>query len=302
MIVLPDFQVWFQNRRAKERNAKQKQQLMEHRERLERVESAATLQETINTPPLAPVSPVMYALSSPAHATSDFLPQSFDTTRRRSLSTSALDIPTSSGSEPTRAGYHSIYAGMHQPQPLGPMRPRFNRYHTIHPKYAFGRPSSARADMPSSSRSPPSRLTQLEDTEGEAVNSGETAQAPEGLMLPLPQPRYRFGHSPTSSFSRNRPASAASDTIADRRETRLPPIRMLLDIADGALADLSPSTSGHQSSHSCSLYSPFSDLQLNTPGSQDGRRTDYFSAGPQPVREETGGIATPDYSFGRNFH
>lgn len=54
---------------------------------------------------------------------------------------------------------------------------------------------------------------------------------------------------------------------------------MLLDIADNAAADFSPALSGvPSSSHSCGLYSPFSDLQLHTPGSEDGRQTEYFSA------------------------
>lgn len=294
-------QVWFQNRRAKERNVKQKQQLIEHRERLERVESsAAHIQDTTPTLPPDSVFPNAQAFSSPLHIAVDSLPAGFDFGRRRSLSTSALDHAPASASNPTfRSPYHLSNTEVSEPQPFGPIRPRFNRYNTVHPQYSFGRPSTARSELLPHSRSPPTRLRQL------GSDSGEGPSRQRDLVLPLPNPRYRFGHSPTCSFSNTRPSpssNASSVTIADRRENRLPPIRMLLDIADSAAADFSPSLSGvPSSSHSCGLYSPFSDLQLNTPVSEDGRRTEYFSArDTQPTRDEPVAPST-EYTFGRRF-
>lgn len=281
---------------------KQKQQLMEHRERLERVESASNASDSTLVQQFFPDLPAgPAALSSPARPISDRMPQAFDPTRRRSLSTSALDFPPSTAPNfPVNTSLQS-HAEAYHPLPFGPMRPRFNRNHTNQPQYAFGRPSSARSEVPSS-RSPPTRLRHLSYT-GTASTSTEMLgnYRPE-LMLPLPQPRYRFEHNSTSSFNTSRPSSSHSGTIADRRENRLPPIRMLLDIADGALADLSPSSLGMPSSQSCSIYSPFSDLQLNTPGSQDGRRVDYFSERlPEVSRGDGEPVASPQYTFGRNF-
>lgn len=95
--------------------------------------------------------------------------------------------------------------------------------------------------------------------------------------------------------------------MADRRHNRLPPIRMLLDMADRVATDLSPSMSGAPSSSlSNGLYSPFSDLQLATPGSQDGRQTDYFGDRASVSVETNAVTATAtaplaNYTFGRNF-
>ncbi|KAK9899161.1 homeobox-domain-containing protein [Cystobasidium minutum MCA 4210] len=292
-----EVQVWFQNRRAKERNAKQKQQLLEHRERLERVERSGQDQDATPTQPTESTFSTPHTYSSPLHIPVDALPSGFDGSRRRSLSTSALEHTHATPSDVAYRHSHNLpNAEACHTQPFGPMRPRFNRYHTMLPQYSFGRPSSARSDIQPHSRSPPARLGQLEqDTARRSPRQGE-------MVLPLPTPRYRYGHSPTSSFNARPSSSSASVTIADRRENRLPPIRMLLDMADSAAAEFSPSLSGvPSSSHSCGLYSPFSDLHLNTPGSEDGRQTEYFSSRDTHVSRDERATPSTEYTFGRTF-
>jgi hypothetical protein len=203
---------------------------MEHRERLERAESASNASGSTPMLQFAPDLPAAHALSSPAQSMSNRMPQAFNPARRRSLSTSALDFPPSTAFNPPMSTSPPSHSDAYHPLPFGPMRPRFNRHHTNHTQYAFGRPSSARSEMPLS-RSPPSRLRHLTYIGTASTSTEELGDHQRELMLPLPQPRYRFEHSSTSSFNMSRPSSSSSGTIADRRENRLPPIRMLLDIA-----------------------------------------------------------------------
>jgi hypothetical protein len=248
-----------------------------------------------------PVSPLLgnASQSSPGQPTMIPLPPAFDPLlRRRSLSTSALDnLGRTTMAVLSQEAQHMSHAKSSYLPTMGPVRPKFNRYHTAYPYHTYARPASAQPEF----AAPQAFTSRHRASSSHGSETAFAAPVPDGLALPIPHTRYRFGHSPTSSLSINRPDPLPGITIADRRESRLPPIRMLLDIADAAFGEFSPSISAASSSLSCGL-SPLSDLQLNTPGSQDGRQGEYFSA--RDTREahvRTPTAPTPGYSFGRTF-
>jgi len=72
----------------------------------------------------------------------------------------------------------------------------------------------------------------------------------------------------------------SNETLADRRNTRLPPVKLLLDIADMASLGISPPEPPY-SAQSCPPLSPFGSLSLYSPiyprtGYSEGATSSYF--------------------------
>jgi hypothetical protein len=241
--------------------------------------------------------------------------------RRRSLSTSALvgGLPSTAFAssplvwvrEDPASNRNAIAPG------VGPIRPRLGRHHTHAGSHVYTRPpfvqTGSRARQSSSSISP------VQSTRPRSL-SFRAHSFPTEFVAPTP-PSWR-SYGPPRSFhdatmsNRGRPSTETPmssrypselDSIAERRNNRLPPIKLLIDELDSAIEN-DPSRFGPSTVQSCpSLVSPFERLELQSP--QEARRSGYSESGlsyfeqqrtPVPERYSPPALS-PTYQFGTSF-
>lgn len=149
-----------------------------------------------------------------------------------------------------------------------------------------------------------------------SLSSSPTEQCAPYHALPAPFPSQRFMQASPPKWYRATTESDSTmthqnvDSLADRRNTRLPPIKMLFDVADSAAAfhDLSPTsmTLSSVSSSNPSLASPFAHLNLRSPNQHPKMEQEQDVGGyfDERITGHAGGVHTPSfggYVFGRDF-
>ena len=309
-------QVWFQNRRAKERSTRQKQQ-SQSTEQGSSSRAVESLLKPQRSEAGSAIASALITASSPVRPNP--LPLFLRAGRRRSLSTSALISNSSTPSIPEDSTVWIAEDPNQSCQPItsrsGPVRPRFGRTHTHVGLGVYSRPlqiregsyprRGANSTSPVQSRRPLSSsilgnpfhpaeaLSALPSTDvyerPRFLRTAEEAAAiraqPSGLVAP--------GSSPPESNS-----------IAGRRNNRLPPIKLLIDEIDTAMQDDPARFFGPTTAQSCpSLVSPFERLELQSP--LDGRSgyseggLSYFDQQRTPTSRYSPPVFNLEYRFGR---
>lgn len=268
--------MWFQNRRAKERSNRQKQQSQSE-------EPASTQPGVVDGTPGAPlIGPgisVFATMASPGPSQPMPLSVHASLTRRRSLSTSALLSESSTPSIAESPAHWSSEAipGSNYPtmSRAGPVRPRLVRHHTHAGSGLYTRPMLPRGS--SRARHEASSVSPKQSTMPSAGSSRSQWTPSRGSAATLPHAAYwdaaavtqfnasqPFGSGASLAPSQSSPPDTVS--VAERRSNRLPPIKLLIDEIDTAMRDLPSSAFGPSTVQSCpSLVSPFERLELQSP-------------------------------------
>lgn len=229
--------------------------------------------------------------------------------RRRSLSTSVLIsgvAPPASQEDPLVWIAEDAERGRRISSAIGPVRPSLGRHHTHAGNSFYGRPShtigSRGRSGPTSSSVSPTQSTRPR------TQSFRAAWSPPFANSSLPRRHAALAHPPSIPQGASAPYSTASyrpsapsflvqpiqgepSSVAERRQNRLPPIKLLIDEIDTAMRDIPTNPFGPSTVQSCpSLLSPFQRLELQSPL---GNRTvhsegsmSYFDQQRTPMPEQ----------------